>query len=101
MIDNATLKVLHQQVTDVLMNYQLAEGLDGIGLVTRECSDQEQSRALESLTLSYHQMLDFLEKGGQDAQRSLIQDNLQHEAFRILNSTTRQVRLERAEDYYG
>ena len=101
MIDNATLKVLHRQVTDLLLNYQLSEGLDGISLVTRECADQQQSRALESLTLSYHQMLDFLEQGGHDAQRGQIQDNLQREAFRILNSAARQIRLERADDNYG
>ncbi len=101
MIDNATLKVLHRQVTDLLLKYQLAEGLEGIGLVTRECSDQQLSRSLESLRLSYFQMLDFLEQGGKDAQRSLIQDNLQREAFRILNGAARQIRIERTEDYYG
>ena len=101
MIDNATLKVLHQQVSDLLLNFQLADGLEGIALVTRECSDQQLTRSLESLSLSYNKMLDFLEQNGKDENRSQIQDELQKEAFRILNSAVRQVRIERAEDIYG
>ena len=100
MIDNATLKVLHQQVSDLLLNFQLADGLEGIALVTRECSDQQLTRSLESLSLSYNKMLDFLEQNGKDENRSQIQDELQREAFRILNSAVRQVRIERAEDIY-
>ena len=101
MIDNATLKVLHRQVSDLLLSYHLADGLEGIGLVTRECNDQQQARSLESLSLNYDKMLDFLEQNGKDDNRSQIQDELQREAFHILNSAVRQVRIERAEDTYG
>ena len=80
MIDNATMKVLHRQVSDLLLNFQLADGLEGIGLVTRECSDQQLTRSLESLSLSYNKMLDFLEQNGKDENRSKIQDELQREA---------------------
>lgn len=101
MIDNATLKALHRQVSELLLDYRLSEGLEGIGLVTRECSDRQLSRSLETLTLSYGKMMDFLGQDGKDENRSRIQDELQRNAFSLLNAAVRQTRVEHAEDIYG
>jgi len=101
MIDNDTLKSIHQQVTDLLLTFQLNDALEGIGLVTRECADQQLARSLESVSNSYQLMLDFLRDDGQDEKRGEIQRELQHEGFRILNSASRLVRIRLREDTYS
>ncbi len=101
MIDESTLKAIHQQATEALLDYRIAEGLHGVAVLMQECADQQLARSLEAIRLDYEGMMDFLAEGGKDEARSSIQKSMMARALYTLDSTSRAIRLQRGEDLYA
>ena len=101
MIDESTLKAIHQQTTEALLDFRIAEGLHGMAVLMQECANQQLARTLESIRLDYDGMMDFLATGGKDEAHGEIQKNLIVQALHTLDSTSRAIRIQRREDLYA
>ncbi len=101
MIDISTLYAIHQQATEALLDFRIAEGLRGLSVLMQECEDQQLARETEAATQDYERMMDFLAQGGQDDKHSEVQDSLVRHLLRTLDATVRQIRIQKAEDLYS
>lgn len=101
MIDESTLKAIHKQASEALMDYHIAEGLHGMSVLMQECADQQLARTLESIRLDYDGMMDFLSEGGTDEAHTRIQESLVQQALHVLDSISRAIRLQQGEDLYA
>lgn len=101
MLDIKTTKALHQQTTELLIKFHVAEALQGVVTMARESKDRDLISAAEKEEGDYHHMLSFLQAKGPDKERGRMQDQLIKRLLQILDNSTRTIRLWHKKDLYA